>query len=85
MRVYIEQYGGWWSLSWEEWMGLVDWAIEDGGFSLEGYRELRSRPGCVRGSQQMGHWVHSGDHLCFNPLDWEIDYFRYVRGNEYRE
>jgi len=69
-RVYVEQFGYWWSLdlgSAEKFLDDPGWF--DAGWDLDKYgRQLKTRPGCIlKSADSMGtsYWNSSNHHLFF--------------------
>ena len=84
-RVYVAQYGGWWSFSKEEalrWLDDVltkendckDWQIEG--------KELKGQPSCVRTYKDDNgryYWAVEGSVILRMPADWELSDIKTAR------
>ena len=76
-RVYLEQFGGWWSLTPEQWLDLVtttllDWSSDKAGYSLPDDGLLRYRPNGVRKYPFGDSHYYSTDPAIrvVQPLNW---------------
>ena len=79
-RVYLTQYGGWWSLSPREWWAVCrEMVAGRGEYDLSRYRELSGRPACILkaskgsdGAVNAGFWPKPGSGaLALRPLGWD--------------
>lgn len=81
-RVYVKQYGTYWSLSAKQWAGLVAATATDpsGGYDLSPYRQLGKRPESVSpdttnpetGVRSKGAAMWADVEL-HTPLDWTAE------------
>lgn len=80
MRVYITQFGFWWSTTTDAWQALVAAAIAaEGEYDLEhapGFRALSGRPSTVRveDNEHTGrrYYYDIAGHTIHRPLDWTL-------------
>lgn len=74
-RIYVEQMGGWWSFSPDEFRALLD-HHEDKHWNLDAFgRRLARRPACIHKHEAPDgayYTVVEGNHLLFRtPCDWD--------------
>lgn len=70
--VYVEQFGGWWRLTTDEWRAVLEKGSASQGYDLSQYRELAGRPSCIRtGMTASDLWIDHPRHLFYQPLDWQ--------------
>ncbi len=82
LRVYVEMFGGYWSFNRSQWLKYVSHIVnmgrshyEDNGFSLVGYKELRSRPEPVRidkSGEKVSYYSYDPKVRVVSPTDWEF-------------
>lgn len=77
-RIYITQYGYWWSTTASGWRALVAHALaHDGIYDLSkapDIKALRCRPSTVRIDDSTGRtaYVDTAGHRIHQPLDWTL-------------
>lgn len=76
MRIYVTQYGFWWSASVEAFLALADriTATPTGWWNLDeepGFRPLAKRPGTI-GKNTEGHYYALGAARWYRVLDWTV-------------
>ncbi len=73
MRIYVTQYGFWWSVSVAGFLALADTiAATPTGWNLDeepGFRSLAKRPSTI-GKDDEGHYYALGAARWYRVLDW---------------
>lgn len=83
MRVYVSQYGYWWSFSLPEWITFCREAYANGGaYALPESRALKRKPAALRamrldpsgdGMPSRPDYIVRGEHRVAYPLDWDLE------------
>jgi hypothetical protein len=77
--VYVEQFGGWWKFTPDQWRALLLEGIETGGHVIQ-TKELAARPRKIHKFQHEGGRAsyYCGDEnvLIYSALDWEEAAYR---------
>jgi hypothetical protein len=77
MYVYIGQFDAFWRLTTDEWIALCESASKNGGYDLDGYRQLKARPAFLRcvPERKGRYWSKDPSKVYVEPLDWESSDF----------
>lgn len=78
-HVYVENFGGFWKLSLEEWKAICQQGAAGEGYQLDPCKQLRNRPRWVRRSADTNHahyWSADPDKKFVRPLDWSREEFQ---------
>ena len=75
--IYIQQYGGWWSLKPEKWLEICIKCATPEGYEFEWDDEakpLKNRPGAIMVSSSEGgsYWSAWNKYWLRQPVDWDI-------------
>jgi hypothetical protein len=76
MKVYIGQYGYFWSLSMKEWVAICQEAAKNGFYDLDGYKELKKPPkGIAKNVDDNTYYAVNNDVIYLEPIDWHSEEF----------
>lgn len=77
--VYVEQYGGVWKITLDEWKAICRAGLTGEGYVLPPCRQLTRRPAWVRrstDSPRVHYWSADPNKKLVHPLDWSVEAYR---------
>lgn len=76
MRVYVGQYGYFWSLRREEWVELCKECAKGDGYDLSSFKQLKSKPpSLLKDFATKSYYPKDSKMIYVEPLDWYAEDF----------
>ncbi len=77
--VYVGQFDYFWKLTEAQWREVIASGLSGEGYTLEPYRELKTRPRFLWRDRETGRCSRMvNDKLYYEPLDWDQQNFQHA-------
>ncbi len=85
MKVYVGQYGYFWSLSLDQWVELCKESSKGEGYDLTPYKQLKNKPnGLLKDWGTDSYYTVNNEIIYVEPLDWYAEDFEdWLKDNGY--
>lgn len=76
MRVYVGQYGYFWSLKYEDWVNLCKECAKGEEYDLTRFKQLKAKPqGLLKDFRTKSYYEKNDNIIYVEPLDWYAEDF----------